>query len=116
MELPLTITAQDITLPETIEKTVREKASKLEKFYDRLIGCHVRISGPSRHHKNGGLFEVSIDLSVPGSELVVNHKAHEDLSVAIRQAFTAARRRLDEFAKLHREELRVVDEKRAIVA
>ena len=72
MELPLTITAQDITLPASIEAIIREKAFKLERFYDRLIGCHVRVAGPGRHHRNGGLFDVRIDLSVPGSELVVN--------------------------------------------
>ena len=106
MELPLTITAQEITLPDSIEKVIRETAFKLERFYDRLIGRHVRVAGPGRHHRNGGLFDVRIDLSVPGSELVVNHKAHPDLAVAIREAFAAARRRLDEHARLQREEKR----------
>ncbi|MES1245570.1 MAG: HPF/RaiA family ribosome-associated protein [Acidobacteriota bacterium] len=110
MEHPLTITAQGITLPQTIEDTIREKAAKLERFYNRLIGCHVRIAGPGRHHRNGGLFDVRIDLSVPGSELVVNHQANEDLAVAIREAFAAARRRLDEHARLQREERRVAVE------
>lgn len=108
MELPLTITAQDITLPETIESTIREKAAKLERFYDRLIGCHVRIAGPGRHHRNGTPIDVRIDLSVPGNDLIVNHQAHEDLGIAIREAFAAARRRLDEHASLQREDRRVV--------
>lgn len=107
MELPLTITAQDIPLSQSIEAVIREKARKLERFYDRLIGCHIRIEGPGRHHRHGGLFNVSIDLSVPGGELVVNHQAHENLGVAIREAFAAARRRLDEHARLRREERRV---------
>lgn len=109
MELPLTITAQEITLPDSIEEVIREKALKLERFYDHLIGCHVRVAGPGKHHKNGGLFDVRIDLSVPGSELVVNHQRHEDLSVAIREAFAAAKRRLDEHARLQREERRVAE-------
>ena len=116
MELPLTITAQDISLPESIEAVIREKALKLERFYDRLIGCHVRVAGPGRHHRNGGLFDVRIDLSVPGSELVVNHPSHERLAVAIREAFAAARRRLDEHARLQREERRVAEERRAAQA
>lgn len=109
MELPLTITAQDITLPESIEAVIREKAEKLERFYHHLIGCQIRVEGPGRHHRNGGLFNVCIDLSVPGSELVVNHQPHEDLAVAIREAFAAARRRLDEHARLEREERRVAE-------
>ncbi len=107
MELPLTITAQDIPLSQSIEAIIREKAIKLERFYDRLIGCHVRVAGPGRHHRHGGLFDVRIDLTVPGSELVVNHQRNEDLGVAIREAFAAAKRRLDEHARLQREERRV---------
>ena len=109
MELPLTITAQEITLPDSIEAIIREKAIKLERFYDHLIGCHVRVAGPGKHHRHGGLFEVRIDLSVPGSELVINHQRHEELTVAIREAFDAAKRRLDEHARLHREERRVAE-------
>lgn len=111
---PLTITALDLKMPDTLEATIREKVSKLERFYDRLIGCHVRVKGPGRHHRHGGLFDVRIDLSVPGSELVVDHQPHEDLSVAVREAFAAARRRLDEHARLQREEKRLGDEKRAL--
>lgn len=109
MELPLTITAQDITLPESIERVIREKAEKLERFYNHLIGCHVKVEGPGRHHRHGGLFNVSIDLSVPGNDLFINHQADEDLAVAIREAFAAARRRLDEHARLQREERRVAE-------
>jgi ribosome-associated translation inhibitor RaiA len=114
MELPLTITALDLTLTESLDAAIREKAGKLERFYDRLIGCHVRVKGPGRHHRHGGPFEVRIDLSVPGSELVVDHQPHEDLSVAIREAFAAARRRLDEHARLQREEKRLADDKRIL--
>jgi ribosomal subunit interface protein len=100
MELPLTITAHEIDLPESVEAIIREKASKLEKFNGRVIGCHVTVEGPGRHHRNGGPYNVRIDLTVPGSELVVNQKAAPDLPLAIREAFDAARRRLDEHRDL----------------
>ena len=103
MELPLTITAHDITLPEAIEAAIREKASKLEKVNGRLIGCHVTVEGPGRHHRHGGPFKVRIDISVPGSELVINQKESTDLPVAIRDAFDAARRRLEEHRDLQLE-------------
>ena len=96
MKLPLTIAAHDITLPESIEAVIREKATKLEKFNGRVIGCHVTVEGPGRHHRNGGLFNVRIDLTVPGNELVVNNQAAAELPVAIRDAFDAARRQLEE--------------------
>ena len=100
MELPLTITAHDIDLPDSIEDSIREKASKLEKFNGRVIGCHVTVQGPGRRHRSGGPFDVRIDLTVPGTELVVNQKAAPDLAVAVREAFDAARRLLDEHRDL----------------
>jgi ribosome-associated translation inhibitor RaiA len=103
MELPLVITAHDITLPDPIEEAIRERAAKLDKVNGRLIGCHVTVEGPGRHHRNGGPFRVRIDLSVPGSELVINQKEAPDLGLAIRDAFDAARRRLEEHRDLQLE-------------
>jgi ribosomal subunit interface protein len=100
MELPLTITAHDVTLPESIEAAIREKTAKLDKVNGRLIGCHVTVEGPGRHHRNGGPYKVRIDISVPGSELVINQKESTDLPLAIREAFDAARRRLEEHRDL----------------
>ncbi len=100
MELPLTITAHEVDLPESVEAVIREKASKLEKFNGRVIGCHVTVEGPGRHHRNGGPYNVRIDLTVPGSEILVNHKAAPELTAAVREAFDAARRRLDEHRDL----------------
>jgi ribosome-associated translation inhibitor RaiA len=96
MKLPLTITAHDVDLSETAEALIRSKAFKLEKYNDRLIGCHVTVQGPGKHHRNGGDYEVRIDLTVPGHEYVINHQSAPELSVAIRDAFDAARRKLDE--------------------
>jgi ribosome-associated translation inhibitor RaiA len=103
MELPLTITAHDITLPDPIEAAIREKALKLDKVNGHLIGCRVTVEGPGGHHRNGGPYKVRIDLSVPGSELVINQKEAPDLSLAIRDAFDAARRRLEEHRDLQLE-------------
>lgn len=103
MELPLTITAHDAVLPEPIEETIREKTSKLDRINGHLIACHVTVEGPGRHHRNGGPYKVRIDLSVPGSELVINQKEAPDLAQAIREAFDAARRRLEEHRDLQLE-------------
>jgi ribosomal subunit interface protein len=113
MELPLTITAHEIELPEDVEAVIREKASRLEKFNGRVIGCHVTVEGPGRHHRNGGPYNVRIDLTVPGTELVVTHKAAPELTAAIREAFDAARRRLDEHRNLKLERRKEAREERS---
>lgn len=103
MKLPLTISAQDFDLTDPIEAVIRDKATKLEKFNGRVIGCHVTVHGPSKHHRNGGPYAVRIDLTVPGHEYVINQKEAPDLNLVIRDAFDAARRKLDEDRELYLE-------------
>jgi ribosomal subunit interface protein len=94
MNARLTIKTRDLSLTEPIETLVRERAEKLERFYDRLHGCVVTLHGPGNRHKNGGPYSVRIDLAVPGSDLVVKRQQEEDLQVALREAFDAAERQL----------------------
>jgi ribosomal subunit interface protein len=101
MELPLQITARDISLSEAAEDDIRAKAAHLDTYYNGIMSCRVVVEGPVRHHRKGP-FTVRIDLSVPGAELVVDHQADADLYVAIRDAFDAARRRLEDYARRQR--------------
>jgi len=107
MKMPLEITFRDMPRSEAVEAKIREKAAKLDEFYDQIMSCHVVIEAPHSHHHQGNLFHVSIDLTVPNGEIVVNrdpkeHHAHEDAYVAIRDAFKAARRKLQDFARKQR--------------
>jgi cold shock CspA family protein/ribosome-associated translation inhibitor RaiA len=102
VQIPLEITAHHFNLNGAIESMIRERAEALEKFYPRLIRCHVTIEGPGNHHRTGGPYDVKIDLSVPGKELVVTRQTGEDVTVVLRDAFDAARRRLQDFARRQR--------------
>ncbi len=102
MQLPLQITAHDFPLPEAVEAEIREKAAKLETYYDGIIHCRVTVEAPVGHHRHGGPYTVRIDLTVPGTELVVNRQADEELPIAIREAFDAMRRRLEDYARHQR--------------
>lgn len=106
MQLPLQITARDFELTDSIEAVIREKTGKLETFYDRILGCRVVIETPHRSHHKGILYNVRIYLSVPGADLVVKREPHEDLYVAIRDAFDAARRQLQDYARRQRGEVK----------
>lgn len=101
MQLPLQITARDISLSEAAEADIRAKAANLDTYYDGIMGCRVVVEGPVRHHRKGP-FTVRVDLSVPGTELVVDRHSDADLYVAIRDAFDAARRRLEDYARRQR--------------
>jgi ribosomal subunit interface protein len=102
MQLPLQITARDVSLSEAVEADIREKAAKLDLFYDKIMRCRVVLEAPVQHHHKGGPYKVRIDLTVPGAELVVNHQADEDFYVAIRDAFNAAQRQLENYVRRQR--------------
>jgi ribosomal subunit interface protein len=99
MEIPLQIKTRNIVLSEADETTIQERATKLEEFYDRITRCRVTIEAPGRHHQKGGPYDVRIDMAVPGTELVVNRESQEDLYVAIREAFNAAGRQLEDYVR-----------------
>jgi ribosome-associated translation inhibitor RaiA len=60
------------------------------------------LEAPHRHKHQGKLFSVRLDVTVPGKEIVANHEQHEDMYVALRNAFNAARRQLDAHASIQR--------------
>lgn len=103
MQRPLKITSRDFPLSEPVEAEIREKAAALESYYERLSGCEVTVCAPAiKHHRKGGPFEVDIRLTVPGRELTVDRQEEADLQQAIREAFNAARRQLEDYAREQR--------------
>jgi ribosomal subunit interface protein len=101
MQIPLQISFRNMDPSPAVEARIRERAAKLERFHGRITGCTVVVEAPHRHHHKGKLYTVRIDIGVPGKNVVVdrgkpiNH-AHEDVYVAVRDAFDAAVRRLED--------------------
>ncbi|MFQ5742185.1 MAG: HPF/RaiA family ribosome-associated protein [Acidobacteriota bacterium] len=106
MELPLDITAREISLNERQDALIRQKAVGLEKFYGNITGCRVVIEGPGGRHRTGGPFKVRISLAVPGDELVVDRRVQEDIDTAIRKAFETMKRKLQDYARVRRHEVK----------
>jgi ribosomal subunit interface protein len=98
MKLPLQITIRDFPQSEALEARIREKAAKLEEFHPRITSCRVTVEEMRKHHQQGRHFQVNLDVRVPGKEIVVNHAHDEDVYVALRDAFDAANRQLEETA------------------
>jgi cold shock CspA family protein/ribosome-associated translation inhibitor RaiA len=111
MEFPLDITFRDMESSPAIEETVRRWAEKLGRIYDRIIRCHVIIERPHQHHRQGQRLRVAVVLSVPGPDIAVSRNTgrlgeHEDLHVAIRDAFLAARRQLEDRVRRMRQDVK----------
>jgi ribosomal subunit interface protein len=99
MQIPLQITIRGLEHSDALETHIREKADKLDEFFDRIMSCRVVVEVPHKHHHQGKQFNVRIDIGVPGSEIVVNRDHAEDVYVALRDAFDAAKRQLEDYAR-----------------
>ena len=120
MAYPLQISYRDVSPSEALEELVREEATKLEHFYNRIVGCHVIIE--HAHRRGGAPFQVRIVLSVPGEDILVNklpdikstlvgneqeriHKSadvdavYKDAALAVRSAFKKATRQLLDYVR-----------------
>ncbi len=99
MQIPLQITIRDVDHSEALETRIRDKVAKLEEFSKHIISCRVVVEVPHKHHHQGKQFNVRIDIGVPGSEIVVNRDHAEDVYVALRDTFDAAKRQLEDYAR-----------------
>jgi len=107
MKLPLQVTFRNMQASPAVEAEVRERAEKLGRFYAGIMSCRVAVEPIQRHHHKGNLYHVRVDVTVPETELVVSrepleHQAHEDVYVAVRDAFDAMRRQLEDYARRRR--------------
>ncbi len=100
-DLPVKITFHGVDHSEAVETRIRERAARLAKFAPRATGLDVTVSAPHHHSRKGKLFQFTLDLHVPKGDIVVrqadttNH-AHEDVYVALRDAFEALERQARE--------------------
>jgi cold shock CspA family protein len=124
--IPVQVTFRGLAPSPTLEAVVRERVAWLEQFYRGIVRCHVvvEIRHSRRHH--GRHVKTRIELTASGTDpIVVSHEpslhgrlkdlgetthhkdadidsVHRYASVAIREAFDDARRRLEDVAREQR--------------
>ena len=113
MPVPVEVTFGHVGRSEAVEADIRERAAKLERLHDRITGCHVVVEAPHRHHHKRTAYRVRVDLNLPGTELVAvrdpaKGRTHDDIHVAVRDAFRAAERRLKRFTHERRRQVEVL--------
>jgi ribosomal subunit interface protein len=99
---PLQITVRHMAQSDALTARIREDADKLSEFYPRIVNCHVVVEQRDLHKHQGGAFNVRILLRVPGHEIVVTYDHDEDVYVALRDAFAAVTRQLEDYARQQR--------------
>ena len=129
MKSQMQITFRNMKRSEEIEGWIRAEAAKLETLYSQLMGCRVAVEVPHRHHRKGSPYHIRIDLTVPRGEIVVKREPslsararqlgerkikknaevkipHKNLRTAINDAFKAAGRRLQDYARRQRGDIK----------
>jgi hypothetical protein len=125
MEVPTIVTFRGLPHTEWIEQDIQKRAARLCRYSDQIVSCHAVVAVPHRHHAEGNRFSVRIDLRVRGEALAVSresnlHAVGQDLGarawmkqfdidgmrkhvgLVIREAFDAARRQLQDYARKRR--------------
>lgn len=110
--MQLQITFRNMDSSAALEARIRELVQKLQRFSNQIIKCQVVVEAPHhQHHEQGALFDFQVDIAVPGREIVIGHThtkdpAHTNAYVALRDAFRAARRQLQEYERIRRLEVK----------
>lgn len=102
MQIPLQITMREMDRSDALEAAIQDHAAKLEQFHSRITRCRVTVEQMRKHHQQGRHFAVKVELRVPGREIAATRDHDEDVYVALRDAFDAAKRQLEETVRERR--------------
>jgi hypothetical protein len=110
MQQAITITFRHIDHSGALEDRARKLGSRLERFSERIMQCHMTLEGADHLRKSGAPYVVKIDLTVPSAQIHADSlhfdgTGHKDIYLALRDAFNNAKRQLQD---LHRDRFRSV--------
>jgi ribosome-associated translation inhibitor RaiA len=105
MQVPLQVTFRHVPHSKTIELGINQQLEKLYHFCDRIIRCQVVVEAPHQHHRQGNVYHVRINLTLPGEELVIKQNSspdqkHDNIHLTIRHAFDVAQRKLKRYSSM----------------
>lgn len=90
MRSPVEIILRGVPSSGELERYVGEQARALDRQCDRIQSCRVMVDALHQHRQQGAQFAVRLDITLPGTEVVVNREHAEDVYIAVRDAFEAA--------------------------
>jgi len=111
MKLPLQVTFHNTDPLPGVEEVIRDRADRLNRYCEHIMSCRVVIDVPHRHHRAGNLYQVRLDITIPGDEIAVTreapeHEAAKGLSAAVKDAFDAADRLLEDYVRRRRQDVK----------
>ncbi|MBU3724348.1 MAG: ribosome-associated translation inhibitor RaiA [Burkholderiaceae bacterium] len=106
MKTPLHLQFRGMEPTDSLQQLASDHVNRLESLAGDVMACRVSIEQLQKHQHQGRPYGVMIDLTLPGRELTVNRVQHEDVYVAMRDAFDAMRRQLEAVVQRRRGEVK----------
>ena len=112
MQVPVEIAFQNSEPSEEIKAEIERQAKRLENFSDRITSCHVNVMAPHTRHRQGDLFKIDVRIAMPEHRDVIVARTHGDAPerehplVAVREAFDAAVRQIEDLARDTRDQVK----------
>jgi ribosome-associated translation inhibitor RaiA len=111
MQIPVQVSFKNLPVSDAVEAAALRLAARLNRYCPRITRCDVTIASPHHHHRKGTLYSCRMDITVPGGEIVVNRDhpldhAHEDVYMALHDAFDAARRLIEDHVRRMRHQVK----------
>ena len=99
MYIPLQVSLRGVAPSDALIRAIRDQAHKCEHFCDRISACRVTLI---RDREQDRQFSVHVGVKVPGGCIEATREHNQNVYVALRDAFHAARRQLEGYAREQR--------------
>jgi putative sigma-54 modulation protein len=109
MQTPLQLTFRHMTRSDALVAHLQQRAEKLDHLFDRITSCHVVVELARHYQRHGDRYRFSINVGLPGHELLVTHAPSEDRDLenafaTADRAFDEAERQLEDWVRRQREQ------------
>ena len=109
--IPVKVTFRNVDQSDAVEQDIRKHAEKLAEFDNRILWCNVGVESDGKHRRKGRVYRISVNVGRPGKTIVTNragphNPAHADIYVAIRDAFAATTRQVEDHVRISRDDVK----------
>jgi len=111
MQVPIELSFHGCDHSDALEGEIHARVAKIEEYYGRIMSCRVVVELPHKSHNQGKRFHINVDMSLPGAGHATHHDhgtnpAHEDVHVAVRDAFNAVEQQVKKIVGKRRDDER----------
>lgn len=94
--MQINLRAKDVDLTPDLKEFTEKKIGSLAKFFDNVMEIRVELEKMTNHHKQGDIYQASVEMDVPGDKLFVKESS-EDIKDAINKVKDQMQQKIKHF-------------------